>query len=308
MSMTEDDNRELKNAIFAAKAAEAGAQGKSLPQGVQGIPGIPMMSQAEAAQQQLGFNLEVASVPLPSKGLLYDQLPLAGAESIDIKAMTAREEDILMNQSLIKKGTVITELIKSCIMDKSIDVNTLISGDRNALMVAVRMTGYGSEYTPKVKCRGCDTEQDFSVDLSTLPIKELDVEKLQQAAPGQNAFNFQLPVTKKLVTFKFLTGKEEEKIVQEIEARRKRGIVADSPITTKLMNSIVAIDGNTDRGLIAKFCQFMPARDSLALRKQIDENEPSIDMSTEFTCPACSHSEVLAIPLGASFFWPNARG
>lgn len=302
--MSEEENRELKNAIFAARAAENGG----IPTSKQGVPGIPTMSTAQAASQQLGFDLEVHSVPLPSKGLIYNVHPLAGAEEIAIKAMTPREEDILMNQSLIKKGTVITELIKSCVIDKTIDVNDLISGDRNMLMVAVRITGYTGKYTPRVKCRGCDTEQDFEVDLESLPIRELDLERLQQVAPGHNAFNFVLPKTKKTVTFKFMTGKEEEKIVQEVEAKRKRGIVSESAVTTKLMSSIIAVDSNSDRNYINKFCQFMPAMDSLALRKEIDENEPNIDMHSEFTCPSCGHGEVLGIPLGATFFWPNARG
>ena len=304
MSMTEDDNRELKNAIFAAKAAAEGANRN--PNMVQGVPGIPVMSQAEAAQQQLGFNLEVHSVPLPSRGLVYTDPSLANVETIDIKAMTAHEEDILLNQNLIRKGVVITELLKSCIMNKNIDVNSLISGDRNALMVAVRMTGYTAEYIVKVKCRGCDTDQDFTVQLDSLPIKEIDLSKLQQVAPNANAFNFLLPSTKKVVTFKFLTGKEEEQIMRDIEAKKKRGIVSESPITTKLMNSIIAIDGNTDRGFINKFCQFMPARDSLLLRRQIDDNEPSIDMRSEFNCPSCGHSEVMTVPIGVSFFWPDA--
>lgn len=294
--MTEEENRELKNSIFAARsAAEGGALG-----------GIPTQSLQQAARQDLGFELGINTVPLPSRGLVYSDGPLHLAETIDIKAMTAREEDILMNRSLVRKGTVITELIKSCVLDKNIDVNSMISGDRNALMVAVRITGYGSDYSPKVTCPACELQQDWSLDLQSLPIRELDLEKLKQVGEGQNAFEVTLPITKKIVVFKFLTGKEEEKILQDIEAKKKKGIIQDNLVTTKLMNSIVSIDGNSERNLINKFCQFMPAKDSLTLRKVMDQGEPGIDMSSDFVCTSCGHQEVIPVPLGASFFWPNS--
>lgn len=297
--MTEEEAREFKNSIFAAQQA---AQG-----GLPNVQGMQVQSVAQAARQAIGFDLPVAEVPLPSRGLVYPDGPLAGAETIEIKAMTAREEDILMNRTLVRKGTVVTELIKSCIVDKNIDVNSMISGDRNALMVAVRITGYGADYSPKVTCPSCESQQDFSVNLESLPVKELDLGKLKQVGHGQNAFEFLLPLSKKTVIFKFLTGKEEERILQDIEAKRKKGIVQENLVTTKLMNSIVAIEGNTERGFINQFCQHMPARDSLALRKVLDESEPGVDMSSDFVCNSCGHTEVLTVPLGPSFFWPNAK-
>ena len=84
-------------------------------------------------------------------------MPWHACETVDIKAMTAREEDILTSRAFIKKGTVITELIRSCLVDKRIDPNSLLSGDRNALMVAIRVTGYGVEYSTEVTCPVCDT-------------------------------------------------------------------------------------------------------------------------------------------------------
>lgn len=291
MALTDEENRELKNSIFATKSALEG--------------GIPMQSSMQSVKKDLGFELPVASVPIPSRGLVYASGPLHMAEMIEIKAMTAKEEDILMNRTLVRKGTVITELLKSCVLDKGIDVNEMISGDRNALMVAVRITGYGSDYSPKVTCPSCDTQQDFSLDLQSLPIKELDLEKLNQVAPGENAFSIDVPISKKRVVFKFLTGKEEERMLQDIEAKRKRGIVQDNLVTTKLMYSIVSVDGNAERSYINQFCQYIPARDSLTIRKVLSENEPGIDMTSEFTCNGCGHQEVLSVPLGTEFFWPK---
>lgn len=299
MSMTEEEAREFKNSVFAAKQAAEG--------GLPMVQGMPVQSAQQAAKRDFGFELPVASVPLPSKGLIYPDGPLAGAETVDIKAMTAKEEDILMNRTLVRKGTVVTELIKSCMLDKNVDVNSMISGDRNALMIAVRITGYGADYSPKVTCPSCEAQQDWSLNLEELPVKELDLEKLKQVGPGQNAFEITLPRTKKTVVFKFLTGREEERMLQDIEARRKKGIVQENLVTTKLMNCIVSVDGSTERGYINQFCQFMPAGDSLALRKVIDDSEPGVDMSSDFTCNACGHQEVLSVPLGPSFFWPNAR-
>jgi len=299
MSMTEEESRELKNSIFAAQQA---AQG-----GLPNVQGMPVQTAAQAARQAIGFDLPVAEVPLPSRGLVYPDGPLHMAETVELKPMTAREEDILMNRTLVRKGTVVTELIKSCMIDKNIDVNSMISGDRNALMIAVRITGYGADYSPKVTCPACESQQDFSVNLESLPVKELDLSKLKQVAIGQNAFEYTLPLSKKTVIFKFLTGKEEERILQDIEAKRKKGIVQENLVTTKLMNSIIAIEGNTERGFINQFCQHMPARDSLALRKVLDESEPGVDMSSDFVCNSCGHTEVLTVPLGPSFFWPNAR-
>jgi len=289
--MNEEEARQFRNSLFA--------------QGNEASP-IEARTASATAKKELGFDLPVASVPLPSKGLVYSG-PLQNADAIDIRAMTAREEDILMNRAFARRGTIITELIRSCIVDKAVDVNSLISGDRHALMVAVRVTGYGSQYSAKITCPSCESQQDFEIDLQSLDIKELDLERLHQVAPYQNAFEFELPVTKKKVVFKFLTGKEEEQMVQDAEARRKKGIVQENLVTTKLMACVVSVDGNTDRSFVNKVCQFMPARDSLALRKAIDESEPGIDMTSNFGCKSCGHQEVMSVPLGPTFFWPDSK-
>ncbi len=283
--------REVRNAIFAARQA---------------VENAGAVSRAEAARQELGIEIPSALVPLPSKGLVYPVgSPLYGKEEVEIKGMTTQEEDILMSRALIKKGTVITELIRSCLMDPGVQVNDLLSGDRNALMVAVRITGYGPEYVAQVACPSCETRQEYSIDLSALEIKPLEIEP---SAPGVNQFSFVLPISKKNVVFRFLTGKEEEEILALMENKKKKGLANDNVVTTRLFFSIVSIDGNSDRAYISKFIQFMPARDSLALRKYIDQHEPGIDMRHPFECKSCGHSEVVAVPMGASFFWPNSGG
>jgi len=299
--MTETSDRSVKNSIFAAAKAAENARNGGNPMAAGG--GLP-----QASRDQIGIELPVADVPMPSRGAIYgSDHPLHNVDVVAIKAMTAKEEDILMNRTLVRRGTVITELIKSCILDKSIDVNDMVSGDRNALMIAIRITGYGADYTPQVECPKCELKQDFPVNLTDLPLKELDLEKVDQVAPGVNEFRFTLPMTNRVITYKFLTGREEEKILQDMEAKKKKGIIQENLITTRLTNCVTSIDGQTSRDAIARFCTNMPARDSLALRKHIDANEPGVEMTHDFTCssPDCAHSEVINLPLGASFFWPG---
>lgn len=287
-NMTPDQQREIKNQIFAARNAveQAGA-----------------ISRVEAARRDLGIEIPSALVPLPSKGMVYPtSSPLYGKEEVEIKGMTTEEEDILMSRALIKKGTVITELIRSCLMDPNIQVNDLLSGDRNALMVAVRITGYGPEYTPQVKCPSCELQQEYSINLSDLEIKPLEI---APSVPGENRFSFTLPVTKKVIEFRFLTGREEEEILAMMENKKKKGLVNDNVVTTRLFFSIISVNGQVDRSMISKFISFMPARDSHALRGYIDKHEPGIDMRHPFECKSCGHSEVVAVPMGASFFWPS---
>lgn len=294
--MSENDNRELRNAMLAAQAAVQGATPMQ-----EGVP----LNQQQYARQELGVEIPVDAVPLPSRGLVYPQgHPLHGAESVEYRSMTAKEEDILMSQALIKRGTVITELIKSCLINKDIDVTTLLSGDRNALMIAIRASGYGSIYEPVTNCPSCDFKNEMQIDLNQLSIKPLAIEP---AGVGINAFDFKLPNSKKTVTFKFLNGKEEEEIISEMETRKKKGLLNSNLVTSRLLRSIVAIDGNENRSLISRFVQYMPARDSLELREYINKHEPGVNMKVDFRCTSCDHFEEVALPLGANFFWPNYK-
>ena len=251
-----------------------------------------------------GYEVPVETVPLPSNGIVYPlDSPLHGLETVDIKAMTAREEDILTSRALIKKGTVISELIKSCLVDKNIDVNKMLVGDRNAIMTALRVTGYGSLYNVEVDCPDCGERSKQDFQLTELPIKRLEISPV---AEGANLFEFNLPVTKKKVHFRFLIGEDETDIAVAQERRKKLGSQTDNLVTTRLQHQIVAVDGVKDRSKINVFIRGMPARDSLALRKHVDKNEPGIDMKQWMDCPSCMESSEVRLPMGASFFWPDA--
>ena len=280
------EDRSKKNEIFGAASAP---------------PGMPTRN---VMKDDFGFEVPTEAVPLPSNGSVYPvESAMHRKELVTIRAMTAREEDILTSKALIKKGTVISALLKSAILDDGFDPDHMLSGDRNAVMIALRITGYGTSYRSEVDCPSCGEKSKQDFDLAELPIKRLAIEPV---APGANLFEVELPVTHKKVRFKFLTGADEMDLAAFTEKRKKMGQVTDNLVTTRLQYSIQSIDGINDKSKIQMFIKNMPAKDSLFLRRFIDENEPGIEMKAWMDCPSClEHSEV-RLPLGASFFWPES--
>ena len=291
----DDNNKQRRNDVFHAPGS--GEDDQPLPAAPPGIQTRDVM------RDDFHFEVPVETVPLPSVGLTYPvDGPLHGQETLDVRAMTAREEDILTSRALIKKGTVMTELIKSCLLDKTINVDEMLSGDRNALMIALRVTGYGSDYNVEIDCPSCDARSKQSFDLGALEIKRLSETPV---ADGVNMFEYTLPVSKKNVRFKFLTGVDEREMMVVADRRKKSGIGGDSLVTSRLQQCIISIDGITDKNKINTFIRNMPARDSLALRRFIDNSEPGIDMKSWMECPECFESSEVRLPIGASFFWPD---
>ena len=286
------DERENKNAVFT----------QQVPTGVD--PRMPRTTAAEKMRSDFGLEVPQEIVPLPSAGKTYPaDSSLHGVELVEIKAMTAREEDILTSRALIKKGTVISELIKSCLIDRSINPLDMLSGDRNALMVAIRITGYGPSYDVDMECNECNVKSPRSFDLGALAIKRLDIDPV---VLGTNAFEFKLPYSGKVARFKFMTGRDEEVIVALGDKQKKLGLGTESGVTTSLLYALVSVDGIDDRSKLANFVKMMPARDSLALRNYIKDNEPGIVMKQEVSCPSCGHAEEVNMPMGVTFLWPAA--
>jgi len=254
-------------------------------------------------KDDFGFEIPVENVPLPSMGKVYpEDSACHNKETLEIRAMTAREEDILTSKALIKKGTVISHLLKSCMIDKSIDPESMLAGDRNAIMVALRVTGYGADYKVEVDCPACSQRSKQNFNLGELEINRLGIEPVSH---GVNLFEFEMPVTKAKVRFKFLTGKDEQEIMVTTERRKKQGSQSENLITSRLRYSIVSVNGVTDKSKLDLFIRNLPARDSLAFRNHLDKNEPGIQMKAWMDCNSClEHSEV-RLPLGAAFFWPD---
>ncbi|MAE82933.1 MAG: hypothetical protein CMB80_09375 [Flammeovirgaceae bacterium] len=291
--MSGDTTRQSKNEIFTS----------GMPSGPQ-HGGQPGMQTSNVMKDDFGFDVPVENVPLPSRGLIYGEgSPLQGQETIQIKAMTAREEDILTSKALIRKGTVISELIKSCLINKDIDVNDMLIGDRNALMTAIRITGYGGEYPIEVDCPACSERSKQEFNLAELPIKRLEVSPI---AAGANLFETQLPMTKKTIRYRLMTGNDEREMMVIAERKKKSGMQTDALITERFSRQIMAIDNVTDKNKISFFVRNMPARDSLYLRKFIDKTEPGIEMKGWMECVHCGEHSEVRLPMGAAFFWPDA--
>ena len=262
------------------------------------------MQHSNVARDDFGIEIPTEIVPLPSKGVIYPATSaLHNKEALEIRPMTAREEDILMSRAYIKKGIVINKLIESCLTDKSINVEELIAGDKTALMVALRITGYGAEYGVEATCNECGASNETQFDLSTLPIKTLQVEPVTN---GSNEFEVVLPTTKKSVIVKFLDGYDEKEMNIISERKRKSGIKANSTVTDRLIRSVISVDGVKDKNKIAFFVKNMPVRDSLALRKFLDNQEPGVEMKSYMTCESCYEESEVEVPITTQFFWPDS--
>jgi hypothetical protein len=238
------------------------------------------------------FKLPTEIVELPSKGLLYLEDSELAKGTVEMKYMTAKEEDILTNQSYIKNGTVLDKLMKSLIVSK-INYDDLLIGDKNAIMVASRILGYGSEYSFEY---GGETH---NVDLSQIENKPLQEELF---SPRKNEFTFTLPKSQNTVTFKLLTHKDEQDITRELEGLKKIDKDSSPELTTRLKYMITSVEGNRERKDIRNFVDnYLLAQDSRALREYVREIQPDVDL-TFF--PNGSDTRV-SLPIGLKFFWPD---
>lgn len=267
-------------------------------------PHVPEVMRQNVMKDEFGWEVPIESVPLPTRGVIYHpDSTLYNRDVLHIKSMTAREEDILASPAFQKDGTVLTHLFQSCLTDKTVNSEDMILGDRMALMVAIRVTGYGPEYKVSANCQSCGQKNDFAIDLSSLSIKRLKIEPVK---PGENKFEFILPVTKKKIIFKYVTEKENrERSISNKNMQKALGTNIANTVTSFLENCIVAVDGNTDKTKIRHFVLNMPAFDSKSLRTFITENEPGMDMSCSFDCKSCGNRNDTLMPVTSEFFWPS---
>lgn len=259
--------------------------------------------QQEIKKTYSQVEIPVESVTLPSNGIVYDMNNvLSGEESVEIKCMSAKEEDILSSRALIKNGTVITHLLRACITNKAVDPDDMLVGDRNAVLIAIRITGYGSDYKVKIGCPSCSEEFENVFDLSKLSVKPIGAQPL---ALNTNLFEYILPSSGMHVHFKLLTGKDESEISRMAEKKKKLQTQIDNTVTSRLYSCIVSINGNSDKNFISKAINNMRAGDSRAFRKYVDSIEPGVNMLQKVTCPHCNDESEVTIPLGINFFWPD---
>jgi hypothetical protein len=273
------------------------------------------MSDAEIKEQLLSdykqtavkkSNFPTEMIPLPSKGLLYPEgHPLADG-FIEMKYMTAREEDILTSQNLIKQGVVLDKLFESLIITP-VNYNEIYSGDKNQIMIAARILGYGKDYTVDVDDpTSTGNKQKVTIDLAQIEHKEVDYSLLQDR---KNEFEFTLPQSKRVITFRLTTHGIEKQIETEVKSLTKQinktGI--DKSLTTRLKHMILSVDGEYGRPAINNFVDNeLFAVDSRAFRSHIKETSPDVDMTFTFISETTGEALELAIPMDVSFFWPNS--
>ena len=255
------------------------------------------------AESQYGFPTEVLS--LPSKGLLYPEDSPLSKGVIDVKYMTAKEEDILTSQNLIQQGKVIERLLESVVANPQIKMDDMLVGDRNALMVGTRILGYGKDYPCTIVDPDTGEKVEVVIDLTKLKHKEID----ETSYENGNLFSFELPNSKKVVEFKLLTQADESKVSEILKDYEKltklTGI--DKGVTTRLKYIIQSIDGDTNQKTIDDFVenQFL-ALDARAFRVYRESVEPDIIMKFDYTSQS-GGSHKIDIPLGIDFFWPAAE-
>ena len=264
-------------------------------------------------------------IQLPSNGQCYknkmDRIPVA--------YLTAYDENIITSPNLYKDGLVIDFLLKSKIVNKDINPDDLVSGDVDAITLFLRATSYGPEFPIVVRDPDTGEQIDTTVDLTTLKPKEFKL-----VGDENGWFDFETPIKKDKIKFRYLTRKMEKQIqkVNEIENYGTKAYLLDEEIDTletamyndkfiddndkKILKSamkvmqkwseklkkendsrfnklitnslqfqVMSVNGNTDRDFIRKYINTMPARDSLMLRRYINDNKPGIDFDIEVQRP-----------------------
>ncbi len=241
-------------------------------------------------------------VTLPSKGYFYpENSPLSKGE-VEMKYMTAREEDIITSPNLLKQGIAIDKLLEALIVDKKVNISDLLIGDKNALIVGARILAYGKMYD-FTTFNDVGEEVDVSVDLTTLKDKEIDFDKLP---PNVNEFPFVLPNSKREVTVRFLTHRDEKEIVREATALKKVSSTVVKTMTSRMKRLIASVDGNSEKAYVNEFVdKELLSVDALELRKYLNSINPDINLTTVATFPDGDEQEV-AVEITAQFFWPSA--
>ena len=255
-------------------------------------------------QEQPKFQFPTEEVTLPSKGALYSTNSLLSKGVIEMKYMTAKEEDILTNQNFIKNGTVINRLLKSLIVS-DINYNDLLLGDKNAILIAARILGYGADYEFMYTHPQTGEDEKVCVNLSEVEDKELNTDLIKN---GKNEFEFELPFSKILLTFKLLTHGDEQKIDQELKGLKKINKNASAELTTRLKHLVLSVNGDYSQKTIREFVDnaFL-ARDAKALRNYMGSIMPDADLKFDLEFEDGYIEDNVVIPLGASFFWPDVE-
>jgi hypothetical protein len=257
----------------------------------------------------LKFVTPTEFVELPSKGQFYPgDHPLHGQETVEIKHMTTKEEDILTSMALLKQGVALDRMLQSILVDPRVKVDNLLLGDKNALIIAARAYGYGTEYNTSLKCPDCNELQTYSFDLDSLktqfPTEEI-IKEYNIEISNSGTFLMALPKTDYTVELRLISSAEEKKVT-EAQTYKKKKNFPETPITDLLRFIIISVNSITDSAALGDFITTLPAIHARYIRRVYDKIVPSIDMKHSFVCADCNHEGTVEVPLNTDFFWPNA--
>ncbi|MCK9430067.1 MAG: hypothetical protein M0R17_08695 [Candidatus Omnitrophica bacterium] len=240
-------------------------------------------------------------VELNSKGKCYPEDNPLSIGTIQMRYMTAADEDILTNQNFIQKNTVLDKLLQALIVS-DINIDDLVLGDKDGLLLAARIFAYGKLYQPEIECPNCKRKTTLDVDLTQFNSKEIDFELLNR----DNVYKFELPQCKKEIKFKLLTSGDDKQIEEEIKRSKKVGIPTNETIIG-LKHIIISIDGITEKQSITKQLNTILATDIRSLRQYIQTINPGVDLNLDFECSDCGFESRISLPMKVQFFWPDAR-
>ena len=253
----------------------------------------------------LNFVVPTDFVELPSQGTFYSEgHALYNQKTIEIRQMTAKDEDILTSRALLQQGLAIDRLIDNLIVNKNIQAKSLLIGDKNAIMVTARSSAYGNVYETAVQCPYCSQHSEHAFDLNeTLALKEITDETTSNLTENAT-YKTILPTNNVEVEIKFLTSGDERKLMNLAEQRRKHKLL-DTSVTDQMKAFIVSVNGVSDRSDIAQFVNSMPAKDARHVRSVYASAAPNIDLTQDFICKFCLTETKLEVPFTTDFFWPR---
>lgn len=267
---------------------------------------IPQAQQS-TSPTPFSFVVPTEFIELPSKGRYYPEgHPLHKAEVVEIKHMTAKEEDLLTSKSLLKKGLAVDRVLQNVIVNKGINPDSLLIGDKNAIIIATRVFAYGADYQTRVTCPACTETIEYDFDLNEVGFNhEGDHGEYSESISRKgNNFVVSLPKTNVRVEIRLLTGQDEKFLARAMEMKRKQRM-PETTLTDQFRLFIVSVNDRTDKESITKFVEIMPASDSRFLRSAYEKIVPNVDMTQEFVCNNCGYEAAMEVPLSADFFWPR---
>lgn len=270
------------------------------------IAAASAMTDGTENQAPLTFSTPTEFVELPSQGKFYPEThPLHNVETLEIRYMTAKDEDILSSKALLKKGVAIDRFLNNIIVDKRVKIDDLLVGDKNAVLVASRITGYGEIYSTNVMCPACATNQQFDFDLSATKIQYADVHEEHDVKQTQeNTFVIHLPRTNVNVEVRLLTGADEKRLTKVTEHKKKHKL-PETLTTDQMRMYIVSVNGQAHKQTIESLIQNLPASDARHMRDIYSKVSPNVDLKHYFDCDTCGYNQEMEVPFTTDFFWPK---